>query len=314
MSRKLSGIGWMAGCLLAMSPVFVSGAAPATKPEFHTAAFLIKKDAAPEKIELIAATRTSIRYRMPGGSKDVLDFVLHDGDVVHVGEPEDFTAAMNLYRARRYQEARTKFVAVKDRYRPIEGLEDSISTLAAFYEMECLRKEGDLEALATALQKFSKGPLSREYQSRQLELYVLWDAVRTKSWERLESLARERANVKLPGDQRAQVAYCLGLALEGLGRPGEALVSYNMAITADAGASEVVTRRAALRILAIYHDDPEVKAAVKAGKNEDPDRPSSGAVKLAQARSVARLFELSLGAGLPLPSEFKEFRVPEVGK
>jgi hypothetical protein len=314
MTRKSSAFGWMTGCVLVMSFVFVSGATPAAKPEFHTAAFLIEKDAAPKKIELVAATRTSIRYQVPGGSRDGLDFVLHDGDVVQVGEPEDFTASMNLYRARRYQEARAKLVTVKDRYRPIEGLEDSISTLAAFYEMECLRKEGYLEALATALQKFSKGPLSREYQSRQLELYVLWDAVRTKSWERLESLAKERANVRLPGDQRAQVAYCLGLALEGLGRPGEALISYNTAITADAGASEVVTRQAALRILAIYHDDPAVKAAVKLGKNGNPDPPSSGAVKLIQAQSVARLFELSLGAGLPLPSEFAEFRVPQAGK
>lgn len=275
--------------------------------DFKTEALLIEKGGESRKIELVAATRTSIRYRMPGGSKDVLDFVLKDGASVLVSEPADFTAAVELYRARKYAEARRKLVAVKERYLPIEGLEDSISTLAAFYEMECLRKEGKLEGLATALQKFSKGPLSREYQTRQLELYVLWDAVRTKSWDRLEALAKERANTRLPGDQRAQVAWCQGLALEGLGRPGEALVFYQTAVTADAGASEEITRQAALRILAIYHQDPEVKAAMK--DRGDPSM-ADGRMKLAQARAVASLFELSLGAGAPLPAEFKEFLKP----
>lgn len=285
--------------------ILIASICHAAPVDFQTAAVLIEKDGQQKKIGLVAATRTSIRYRVPDGSKDVLDFVLKDGAAVHVGEPPEYTAALDLYRARKYAEAMRKLVAVKERYRPVEGLEDSYSTLAAFYEMECLRKQGDLEGLAAALQKFSKGPLSREYQNRQLELYVLWDAVRTKSWERLEALAMERANMRLPGDQRAQVAWCEGLALEGLGRPDEALFSYQTAITADAGASEEITRKAALRILAIYHADPEVKAAIKL-RSESP--PAGGLMKLAQAEAVAALFELTLGGGAPLPKEFKVFQ------
>jgi len=288
-----------------ISTAAIGHAAPVGKAEFQTAAFLIARGGEPVKIELVAATGTSIRYRVPDGSKDVLDFVLTEGAAVHVSEPPDFTAAMDLYRARRYEEAGKMLVAVKELYRPIEGLEDSYSTLAAFYEMECLRKEGDLEGLAAALQKFSKGPLSREYQNRQLELYVLWDAVRKESWERLEALAKERAGMRLPGDQRAQIAWCEGLALEGLGRPDDALICYQTAITADAGASEEITRQAALRILAIYHADPAVKAAIRLRSKSSPD---GGRMKLAQAEAVAALFELSLGGGSPLPKEFKEFQ------
>jgi tetratricopeptide (TPR) repeat protein len=285
----------------------VCHAAPVVKSDFKTDAFLIEKNTMPKKIELVAATRTSIRYRIPGGSKDVLDFVLQDGASVFVSEPPDFMMAMDLYRARRYAEAKSRFAGLKERYRPIEGLEDSYSTLAAYFEMECLRKVGDLEGLAAALQKFSKGPLSRDYQTRQLELYVFWDAVRTKSWDRLEALAKERSNMRLPGDQRAQIAWCHGLALENLGRPAEALIAYNTAITADAGASDEITRQAALRILGIHHRDPDVKLAIQLrGKDSQTVSPKARA-KVAEAEAVAKLFELSLGGGMALPTEFREF-------
>lgn len=311
-SRRVRGIsGWMP---MMVSMVAICHAAPLEKQEFRTAAFLIDKDGRSTRIELVAATRTSVRYRIPGGSKDVLDFVLKDGATVFVPEPRDFAEAMDLYQARKHAEARARFVAVKERYRPIEGLEDSVSTLAAFYEMECLRKEGNLDGLAAALQKFTKGPLSREYQARQLELYVFWDAVRTKSWERLETLARERSNMRLPGDQRAQIAYCQGLALENLQRSDEALISYNIAITADAGASVEITRQAALRILGLYHRDPEVIAALKIRALGKETAPPKAAAKLASAEAMANLFQRSLGAGLSLPSEFREFLKTASGK
>ena len=301
---------WMS---MMVSMVALCHAAPLEKRDFRADAFLIDKEGRSTRIELVAATRTSVRYRIPGGSKDVLDFVLKDGAAVFVSEPRDFAEAMDFYQARKYAEARVRFVALKERYRPIEGLVDSVSTLAAFHEMECLRKEGDLDGLAAALQKFTKGPLSREYQARQLELYVFWDAVRTKSWERLEVLTNERANMRLPGDQRAQIAYCQGLALENLQRPDEALISYNIAITADAGASEEITRQAALRILAIYHNDPEVRAAIKQRDGDKETVAPRAARKLAEAVAVAQLFQGSLGAGSPLPPELRVFLKSEGG-
>ncbi len=311
MTLQVSIFRWMSAALAMVS---LCGAAPAAKRDFQTEAYLIDKVGESRKIELVAATRTSIRYRIPEGSKDVLDFVLQDGAAVFLSEPKDFAKAMDLYQGRKYAAAMEQFVAIKEHYRPIEGLEDSYSTLAAYYEMECLRKLGDLEGLATALQKFSKGPLSREYQIRQLELYVLWDAVRTKSWERLEALTNERANLRLPGDQRAQIAWCQGLALEGLGRPAEALVSYQTALTADAGASEEITRQAALRILAIYQQDADVKLALSLW-GKDPAKVSEKArAKLAEAEAVAALFEKSLGSGVALPAEFRVFTKPGSGK
>ena len=278
-------------------------AAPSVNANFKTPATLVVADGSTRVIELVSASHDAIRYRVPGDSGGIQDLGLKGGVTVFVPEPADYTAAMELYRARNYRDARKWFAAVKERFHPIEGLEDSISTLAAYHEMECLRKLGDLDGLAAALKKFSKGALSRDYQNDQLALYVLWDAVRTKDWNRLLALTAARAAERLPGDQRAQVAWCEGLALENLGRAEQALVSYQIAITADAGDSEKITSQAALRVLSIYRKDAEVRAAL-AGKES-----AGGERKLAQAQAVAALFELSLGNGAPLPKEFREFRV-----
>ncbi len=286
--------------LLALAGVFGNGLLAAASDDFRTPGYLLEQDHAPRKVELIAVENQSLRYREAG---EIRALALNTGITVFECEPPGYSKAMELYQARGYREAMAKFAAVKKEFLPLESLDDSHASLAAFYELECLRKTGDLAGLAAALQKFPKGRLTRESQRRQLELYLFWDAVRTKNWARLDALARERANVRLPGGQRAQVAYCHGLALEGLGRPDDALMEYNIALTADSGASEDIARQAALRILGIYQRDPAVQSALKTPGSKDR-------AKLEEAMAVAALFEKSLGAGVALPKEFREFRRP----
>jgi tetratricopeptide (TPR) repeat protein len=283
--------------------------APATAQQtsFQTSAQLIEKDGASRQVWIIAATKTSIRFRTAEVSADTEEVAISELDTIHLDEPREFSQAMDLYQGRKYEEAKAMFAEIKERFRPILQMENSHAALAAFYEMECMRKLGDLDGLNAALQKFVKDPLTRETHLRQIELYVLWDAVRTKSWDRLEILAKERVNVRLPGEQRAQVAYCHGLALEGLGRPDDALFAYSTAMTADAGASEEIGRQAALRVLAIHKSNPEVRNAMKVWGTTDENKNSKGHTNLLEAAAVAELFELSLGAGMPLPADFKDF-------
>src|SRR5690606_10216127 len=137
--------------------------------------------------------------------------------------------------------------------------------------------------------------LVREHQLRQLEIYIFWDAVRTQNWERVDSLAKEREAERLPGYQRAQIAYCHGLALEALGRPTEALDAFNTAMIADAGASEEIARQAALGALRVYAADDAVKQAIRAWGKPDENMNAPGRTRLLEAGALARLFELSLG-------------------
>ena len=222
-------------------------------------------------------------------------------------EPPEYSAAMDLYQARKYREAKAGFIKVKEEFQQLPPVANSAAVLAAFYEMECMRKLGALEELAATYPGFPKQSLTRETQLRQIALYGLWDAVRTQNWVGVEAQAKEWANIRLPGDQRAQVAYCQGLALEGLRRPAEAVFAYQTAMTADSGASEEIARQAALRVLTIHAADPEVQAALRLGKSRNANENSKGSARLAEAAGVARLFEMSLGAGTPLPAGFRVF-------
>lgn len=293
--------------LAALCSVFVFTAA-AQENVFLAHVLLIEKEnGARKEAWLVAATKTQIRYRETELAADTKDARISDFRSIYIYEPREYAAAMDLYQGRKYKEAKEMFGAIKARYKPILPMENSPAALSTFYEMECMRKLGDLDGLAAALQTFIKDPLTRETQLRQLDLYVLWDAVRTKSWDRLETLAKGRAETPLPGDQRAQVAYCHGLALEGLNRPLEALLPYQTALTADTGASEEIARQAALRILAIFNADPEVKNAIKVWGSDNENKNSRGHSNLKEAAAVAQLFEMSLGAGTALPAEYKTF-------
>lgn len=281
-------------------------AAFAQKEPFQAPALLIDEGGAVDRAWIVAATKAAIRYRETAVAVDTVDAKVADYKSIFFFEPSDYTEAMDLYQARKYTEAKAKFAQVKERYKPVYPLENSPGALAAFYEMECMRKLDDLEGLAAALQQFDKAPLTRENQLRQVELYVMWDAVRAKSWERLGKLAKERAESRMPGDQRAQVAYCHGLALENLQKPDEALMAYQTAMTADAGASEDVAGKAALRVMAILTSDAEVKRAMREWDSPAASKGGVGYAKLTQAAAVAGLYEMTFGAGTPLPKEFQD--------
>lgn len=211
----------------------------------------------------------------------------------------EFAAAVELYQGRKYREAVTVFLKIQG------GADPVTASFAGFYGTECLRKLGDLDGLAKAVESLEKNPLLGATRLRQLKIDSLWEAVRTKNWTLLEPLASEWLEHEIPSDQRAQVALCHGLALENLGRPAGALDAYSIAMTADAGASEEVAREAVLNVLRIYHSDPEVQAALAGGAEARQD--SLGLLRLKEAAALARLFEATLGAGTALPQEFRGF-------
>lgn len=276
-------------------------AAPAI-PAFE--AILIRPDGSSQRAFLVTATNVSIRFRDSLDSNEVKDLKISDLAKIHFMEPPGFSAAVDLYQDRRYKEAKQAFGQLKATLAPVSTLPDNPGTLAAFHELECMRKLDDLQGLSEALKKFNKDPLVRENHLRQIEMYVFWDALRTKNWGRLDALAKDREKQRLPGDQRAQVSYCHAVALEALARPQEALDAYNAALVADVGASEEIARKSALAILRMTLADPEVKKALQQQAAEAPEAVRG---RLAEARAVAGLFQRSLGAGDSLPAEYEVF-------
>jgi len=166
----------------------------------------------------------------------------------------------------------------------------------------------DLESLKKLLDVYQFGTLAREHQRNQLEIYAVWDAVRTKSWSRLDALAVEvLEKKKWVGEHVAQIKYCHGLALEGLGRDTDALIAFNGAFTADYTASEELTQAATLACLRIIKANEEVKLAIQLWGTEDEDPNSPGYFLLQEGLAMCDLWKKSLGSGKALPSDYTFF-------
>ncbi len=276
---------------------------------FQQEAYLIINDREAPRVWIAAATDKQIRYFETERGVDSVVADLSKFQAVWLVEPPEFTEAMDLYQGRKYSEAREKFGQVRTKYNELVELPDNHSSLAAYYEMECLRKLGDLDGLKAAQDKFlpvDRKSLTRQHQRDQLELYTLWEAVRVKEWSRLELLAKEWLEKEIPGYQRTQVGYCLGLALEALERPIEAINAYNIGMTADTGASERIAAESARNAMRLYLADEGVKLAIKLHGTPDEDPQSAGALRLEEGASVASLYQLTLGGGEPLPEAGKK--------
>jgi hypothetical protein len=294
---------------LILSLLLPALALPAFSQQGYQAEAIISKpdDGGTFRAWILAATKTQIRYKTTAISTDFIDARISDFATIFLVEPPEYAEAVDLFESRKYQEAREKFAEVKETQKPIATLPDNFHTLAAFNEMECLRHLGDYEGLAQVLKNFIKEPLTRENQLRQLDLYIMWDAVRALDWNRVLLIASERDEEALPGYQRAQVAYCKGLALDNLERGREAVVEYSIAMTADSGASEIIAQQAGLKALGVYHKDPEVQIAIQNWGTEDENKNSPGYTRLTEAAALAKFYGKYLSLGKALPAELKEF-------
>jgi hypothetical protein len=282
---------------------FLTAAASAQQP---AEAFLIDAAGGSERVWITSATHDKVRYQKQEQGGEEVEAPLAASASIYLLEPAALSEALDLFQARQYAAAMVKFAAIKTAYHSLRSLPDNPATIAGYFEMECLRKSGDLAGLAKAVEAFDKSGLTRRNQLRQLDLYALWDAVRLKDWPRVNELATARLKERIPGGQRAQAAWCLGVARESQEKPREAIDAYQTALTADGGATDDLARDAALRVMRLHQKDPEVKAAMKQWGTPAEDPQSNGHRRLAEAAALADLWELALGVGTPLPAEQKE--------
>ncbi|RYD25545.1 MAG: hypothetical protein EOP87_24225, partial [Verrucomicrobiaceae bacterium] len=108
-------------------------------------ALLIRADGSSQRAYLVTATKVSIRYREAPDSNEVKDLKVSDLAGIHIIEPPGYAAATDLFEDHRYREAKLAFAALSKELAPISSLPDNPGTRAAFHELECLRKLGDLE-------------------------------------------------------------------------------------------------------------------------------------------------------------------------
>lgn len=280
-------------------------AAAQQKERVTTEAILMMSDTEFEKVLLLGVTKTNIFFVKNKNDMDADSKRLSAVESVYILEPEDYSEAMSLFEDRKYGEAYTKFGEVKERYKKLERLADNPHTLAGFYQLECLRKQFKTNELVTAVADYSAENMLRSDLLQQVEVYKFWEALNSKSWARLDRLAREWEKKRVPISQRAQIAFCHAQALEELKRPTDALNVYAVAMTADFTKSEEIVRKAAHNSLRIFNALPEVQVAIKQWETEDQNVYSKGYRMLVEANALARLYnKAGMGAGVDLPKAY----------
>lgn len=267
---------------------------------------LLGKDGNADKVWIEAASDKTIRYRENPNSLNRIDVPIRSVSVMFFTPPE-FADALEFFENRDYEKAQPAFTKARDKYKFVEDVPGNFSTLAGFYEIECARKLGNYEELEALMSKFKPAPLLLETQKTQIEVYPLYNAVRSEDWARLNILCEEWADRKVPGSIRAQLEYCHGLALEGLGRLEDALIAYNKAFVADYTASEILTKKAALACFRVYEKHPAVELARKLHGTPDENPNSTGALLLGEAAALVEMWNTALGRGDKLPDEYKAF-------
>ena len=269
-------------------------------------AMIVKSDGEAQQVFIEKASEKTIRYRETEKSLNRKDIALRTVSIQFF-TPAEYASALALFENRNYKEAQPAFAKAREKYKFTQEVPGNFATLSAFHEIECARKLGNYEEMEMLFGKFVATPLLLETNKTQLEIYTLYNAVRGKDWARLDILCKEWSDRKVPGKIRAQIEYCHGLALEGLGRLEDALISYNKAMVADYAASEVITRKAALACFGVYDKHPAVALARKLHGTPDEDPNSTGALLLVEAAALTELWDVALGRGQALPNNYKTF-------
>ncbi|MCP5536678.1 MAG: hypothetical protein H7A51_10685 [Akkermansiaceae bacterium] len=291
--------------------VMLWSGAPASAEQ--AAARLLYNDGSHDDVLVINYANGVVTYRLNERALNIVRVGRPKLQAVYYYEPKIFSEAMDLYRGRNYEEAKPKFAECETAFRDMDTSPNNYASLAGFYKMECSRRMNKLDDLSSEMEKYRKKGLSRETHLQQLEVNTFWEAVRLKDWERLDRLAQAWHKRKVTGSQRAQIAYCHGLALEHLAkkdpkRISEALNAYNRALSADFTASMEIVLNAANNALRVYSSDPEVKLAMTLWKTEDENPNSGGHQRLLEANTLVKLYkQAGFDKITPLLPEYNKF-------
>ena len=299
----------------------VSSAVAQSEPELPKGR-LLYSNGSHEDVYIISYRAGVATYRTNMRSLNVLQAKKPALEAIYFYEPQIFTEAMNLYRAKNYGEAKVKFAECEVSFKSVDSLPDNYATLAGFYKMECSRKSGDLEALSSELEKYRKDGLTRDNHHLQLEVYAFWEAVRLKDWARLDRLATGTSwqDRKVPSELRVQIEYCHALALDELAKEdpsrwGAAINAYNRVLSADATASIDLVLKAANNLMRIYAEDEGVQLAMKNWNKESEGVFNAGAQKLMEANTLAQFYkQVGFHEIQPLTADFEEFLKYSQGK
>jgi len=292
-----------AACLVSVATIASAKDAPA----------ILIKDNEIERVFITSANDTLIEYKETANAINKTRSRMSDFSSIYIMEPQEFSEAMELYHSRDYKGAKEALKVVQTEFKSLTEVKGNYATLAGYYEMECERHLGNLDALETLRSKFIGDSLIHESHKQQLQLNAsLWDAIRTEAWPRLLALKETFKGQKLTNSQRVQVAYGLGLAHEKSGQHIEALYAYNDVLVTDFGASENICQKALIGAIRTIKAHPDAQQSMRFFE-EDKELydASPGASLLQEGANLVDLWDLGYGNGKPIAEgiELKKYKV-----
>ena len=266
--------------------------------------YIVKKNGKAKRAYLSKVSKKAITYIDNPKDTSGSEVLKEEVQTIFFYQPKSFAKALALFNNYRFQDAYDLFTDCKMKYKPYDALDGNYSTIAGFYELECVRRLGDLARLDQLLNDFRPAPLLDENHLTQLAIYPFWHAVHTASWERLLTLAPQWENKKLPGTQRAQIAFCHALALEALGEREGALLKFHEALAVSDLKEQNLISKACAKIIFLITEQKEVLEYLKLPLDT---RSQSSRLyhEVLAASSVAKLWSQLSHSGSSFPSEYQ---------
>jgi len=230
--------------------------------------------------------------------------------------PSEFQNGLEAFNSGKFGVAKAAFQECKKKYAKLAKLPQNYSVRAAFYEMECVRREQNYAELGKLLDEFRPDNLVNENYLTQLQIYPFWEAYNKKAWKRILQMSTTWKEKKLPGYQKAQISFCYGMALKETGNTQDALLEFNKAIALSEFKEVELVLTAGEQVMEIHLADPLVSKCLATHKTPEPDMKTREYLRLLEAHSIAKYWEKS-SASRPLPTKFKKLldvKQPELEK
>ncbi len=258
-----------------------------------------------KEVYINAASDKGLAYLETPSSTSPVQIARSKVDSIFFYRPSTFHNGLEAYNDGKFSVAAAAFEECKKTYDKIKKLPQNYGTLAAFYELECARRERRFDDLDKLLNAFRPDALVNENQLAQLQIYPFWQAYAKKDWKRLNKMITQWGDKKLPGYQRAQVAFCYGMALKETGEVQAAKDQFNKVLVLSEYKEMELVIDAGEQLIELTLSDQKIQDCLASQGKSDADTTSFAYLKLLEAASIARFWD-TCESGKAFPSKYKK--------
>ena len=266
---------------------------------------IVTKGGASKEVYIQLASNKGISFFEDTRTTKATTMALKDIDSIFFFRPKEFQEGLEFFNEGDFAKAKKSFISCKEKYAKMAPLSENYFSRAYFYEMECARRERKFDEVIKLEKGFRDDVIKNENHLNQIKLYAFWKAYHQKDWKRLVQMERTWDGAKLPGYQKAQIAYCYGVGLEETGDVKGALIQFNSVLALSEFKEMELVLEAGTRIMDIHLADESVEDCLKSQATDDPDRKSKAFATLLEAASIARLWDKSVGVK-KLPTKYSK--------